>query len=336
MKIKNLVRNNIQNLLPYSSARDEFKSRSGLFLDANESPFGVLNRYPDPYQKEVKEKLGLLKNISNENIFLGNGSDEIIDLAIRIFCDPEKDKIIICPPTYGMYEVAANINNIEIINIPTDENFQLKIDEILNTKAKLLFLCSPNNPTGNNLDHLDLLIENFNGIVVLDEAYIDFSSRPSFIKKISQYPNLIISQTLSKAWGKAGIRVGIAYANSEIITYFNKVKPPYNISHLNQTEALRALECIDIFKNNINNIIEQRKWVYNELLTLSFVEKIYPSDANFLLVKIKEAQKVYCHLIDNHIIVRNRSSIINNCLRITIGSSEENLKLINTLKKFTL
>jgi histidinol-phosphate aminotransferase len=336
--IKTLIRPNILSLKPYSSARDEFKGKDGIFLDANENPFGHLNRYPDPYQKALKEKLSALKNIATENIFVGNGSDEVIDLAFRIFCNPGKDKVIVCPPTYGMYEVSANINDIKIISIPLDENFQVDVKKVSSfggdlEGVKMIFLCSPNNPTGNNLENIETIIQNFNGIVFVDEAYIDFSSQESLLQKVNEYPNLIVSQTLSKAWGRAAIRVGIAYANAEIISFYNKVKPPYNVSQLNQYEALKALDDIEVFTKNKNTILTQRAWLIEQISALSFVEKIYPTDANFILVKTKNANAIYQQLIDDKIVVRNRHSVVENCLRITVGEPLENVKLVETLKR---
>ena len=330
--LESKIRPNILALKPYSSARDEFKGTDAVFLDANENPFGDLNRYPDPYQFLLKEKLAAIKQTEVQNIFIGNGSDEVIDLVFRIFCTPGEDKIIICPPTYGMYEVSANINDIEIISIPLNEAFELNIDEILKTPAKVLFICSPNNPTGNSLKNVEVLVEKFDGIVFIDEAYIDFSEQESWINKINKYPNLIVSQTLSKAWGKAAIRVGTAYANPRIISYYNKVKPPYNVSKLNQAEALKTIEDISLFEKNKKAILEQKLLLIGELQKLKFVEKTYPSDANFVLVKTNNANAIYEALISANIVVRNRHSVVENCLRITIGEASENLKLIETLK----
>jgi histidinol-phosphate aminotransferase len=336
MNIKNIIRSNILALKPYSSARDEFKGKVGIFLDANENPFGNLNRYPDPYQKSLKEKLSTIKNISANNIFIGNGSDEVIDLSFRIFCNPGKDKVIVCPPTYGMYEVLANINDVELVSIPLDKSFQLNIEEILSTEAKMIFLCSPNNPSGNSLDDIEKIIQSFNGIVFVDEAYIDFSSRESLLSKVNDYPNLIVSQTLSKAWGSAAIRIGIAYASEEIIGYFNNVKPPYNVSHLNQVEALKTLEEITKFNENKKTIILQRNWLQEQISHLDYIEKIYPTDANFILVKTIDANSIYQKLIEDKIVVRNRHSVVENCLRITVGTPEENMKLLAFLKNIKL
>jgi histidinol-phosphate aminotransferase len=335
-QLEKIIRPNIFALKPYSSARDEFKGKDGIFLDANENPFGNLNRYPDPYQKTLKEKLSALKNISTENIFIGNGSDEVIDLVFRIFCIPGKDKAIVCPPTYGMYEVSANINDVEIISIPLNENFQLDVEKILKTEAKIIFLCSPNNPTANNLENIETIIQKFNGIVFVDEAYIDFSLQESLLQKVNDYPNLIVSQTLSKAWGRAAIRIGIAYAIKEIISFYNKVKPPYNVSQINQYEAIKALDDMDIFTKNKNTILAQRTWLVEQLSSLSFVEKIYPSDANFVLVKTKNANAIYQKLVEEKIVVRNRHSVVENCLRITVGEPFENVKLIDALKNIAI
>lgn len=331
--IKALIRPNILALKPYSSARDDFEGEEAVFLDANELPFGNLNRYPDPYQRMLKSKLSQLKEIAAENIFLGNGSDEVIDLALRIFCIPGKDRAIVCPPTYGMYEVSAGINHLEVLRIPLTENFQLNVDEILKTEAKMVFLCSPNNPTGNTLQHLETIIRNFKGIVFLDEAYIDFSEQPSLLQKVNSYPNLIVSQTLSKAWGKAAIRIGIAYADKEIITFFNKVKPPYNVSQLNQNEAIQTIEKADDFYSNRQKVLEQRSWLLEQLAELEQIENIYPTDANFVLVKAKNANAMYHQLIESKIVVRNRHFVVENCLRITVGEANENAQLIETLKK---
>lgn len=331
-RLENIIRPNILSLKPYSSARDEFNGKDGIFLDANENPFGNLNRYPDPHQNALKEKLSAIKNIPAENIFVGNGSDEVIDLAFRIFCNQGKDKVIVCPPTYGMYEVAANINDIEIISIPLDEQFQLDVEKILKTDAKMIFLCSPNNPTGNNLENIQTIVQKFSGIVFVDEAYIDFSSQESLLQKVIDYPNLIVSQTLSKAWGKAAIRIGIAYASEKIISYYNKVKPPYNVSQLNQYEAIKTLGEIDVYNKNIQTILAQRSWLIEQLSGLNVVEKIYPTDANFMLVKTNNANVIYQKLIDDKIIVRNRHSVVENCLRITVGEPFENVKLIESLK----
>ena len=336
--IKKLVRQNILNLKPYSSARDEFKGGNGIFLDANENPFGELNRYPDPYQRKIKEKLSELNQISIENIFLGNGSDEVIDLAFRIFCEPKKDKVLIFSPTYGMYEVSANINDVEILTLDLTNDFQIDLKSLkpyLNDEnIKIIFICSPNNPTGNSIQNIKYILENFNGIVFIDEAYIDFSPEESFRNQIKNYPNLIVSQTFSKAWGMASVRVGIAYASEEIIRFYNKTKPPYNISQINQNVILNALndENIKLVQDNIKVILNEKKLLIQNLEKLKLVKKIYPSDANFILIEVDNADKIYQMLVDENLIVRNRNSAIKNCLRITVGSPEENQKLIATFK----
>ncbi len=335
--LQQIVRENIWNLTPYSSARDEYKGTADVFLDANENPFGTLNRYPDPYQKTIKEKLSALKKVSQEELFVGNGSDEVIDLAYRIFCEPGKDKALTFTPTYGMYDVSAEINNIELLKVPLTDDFQLPITE-LNTHLqdetlKLIFLCSPNNPTGNLLasEDIEYVLQNFNGIVIIDEAYIDFSSEPSFIKKIKTYPNLIVSQTFSKAWGLAGVRVGVAYANEAIIKLYNNVKPPYNVSALNQQAVEDALDNYAEVLQNINIILLEKERLYTELEQLPIVKKIYPSEANFYLVEVTDANGIYRYLTENKIIIRNRHNIKTNCVRITIGNQKENQELINQL-----
>ena len=336
--IKNLVRKNILNLKPYSSARDEFEGENGIFLDANENPFGELNRYPDPYQLKIKQKLSELNQISTENIFLGNGSDEVIDLAFRIFCEPKKDKVLTFSPTYGMYEVSANINDVELINLELKDNFQIDLETLKpyfeDDNLKIIFICSPNNPTGNSIKNIEYILENFNGIVFIDEAYIDFSPEESFRNQIKNYPNLIVSQTFSKAWGMASVRVGIAYASEEIIKFYNKVKPPYNISQLNQDAILNTLndENINQVSENIKIILEEKKSLIQNLKKLNLVKTIFPSDANFILIEVDNANSVYQELVNQNVIIRNRNSVIKNCLRITVGSPDENKKLIETLQ----
>lgn len=333
-----LVRENVKNLTPYSCARDEFKGKTGIFLDANENPFGKLNRYPDPYQRELKAAISKNKGISEEKIFLGNGSDEIIDLCYRVFCNPGKDKALTFTPTYGMYEVSASVNDIKIIKIPLNENFQIDLGKtkpyFSDNNLKLIFICSPNNPTGNCMEISDInyIISNFNGIVVIDEAYIDFTEKPSFIKMIDKYPNLIVMQTFSKAFGLAAARVGMAFSNPAILQYFNKLKPPYNISTINQIAALRKLEKAVEFKSQVLKIKNEKERLNADLKKLKITEKVYPSDANFILVKVSDATLIYNSLIDKHIIIRNRTAVINNCLRITVGTRTENNKLVNALK----
>ncbi len=326
--IKDLVRNNIQNLKPYSSARDEFEGKEGIFLDANENPFGRLNRYPDPHQNALKAVLAERKKVSPAQVFIGNGSDEVIDLAFRIFCEPLVDRVIICPPTYGMYEVSAHINNVEVVPIPLLPDFQLNVPDILDTPAKILFLCSPNNPTANTLHAIDQILAHFRGIVFLDEAYIDFSTRPSFVEKMHQYPNLIVSQTLSKAWGLAAARVGIAYASPDIIHFYNKTKPPYNVSQPNQEAALLALQDQAGFEQRRATILAERQRLSALLENLPIVQRIYPSDANFLLVEVTDADAIYQKLVQQKIITRNRNAVVRNTLRITVGTPAENDALV--------
>ncbi len=332
--ISELVRPSILNLQPYSSARDEWSGEEGIFLDANENPIGTLNRYPDPFQKALKSSLQDLKNVNSQSIFIGNGSDEVIDLLIRIFCEPVQDQIIICPPTYGMYEVSASINNVGVVKIPLDARFQLQTDLILAQKAKMIFLCSPNNPTGNRLENLELILAHFQGIVVVDEAYIDFSEEDSCLKKLADFPNLVVIQTMSKAWGLAAARIGMAFAHPDIIALLNKVKPPYNVSALNQIAALQALERISNFEMQKQIIIDARNQMVESLKSMSCVRKVHPSEANFLLVEVSNANQLYQFLVNKKIIVRNRHSVVNQCLRITIGTPEENEILMDALKDF--
>ncbi len=345
--IKQLIRENIKNLQPYSSARDEFNGVANVFLDANENSLGSpldngYNRYPDPYQLAVKQTIAGLKNISVENIFLGNGSDECIDLLYRCFCNPAKDNVVICPPTYGMYEVSGNINDIEIRKVILQKNFQLDLKEISNQvdrNTKIIWICSPNNPTGNSFDQEDIcfLLKTFNGLVVIDEAYIDFSADESFLNNLKSYPNLIVLQTLSKAWGLAALRLGMAYASAEIITVLNKVKPPYNISGATQKIVLEALQQSESVKGKIKELVSLRLSLQQDLLEISFIEKIYASDANFLLLKTVDPESIYQYLVTNGIVVRNRNSIIlcEGCLRITVGTKQENGLLIKTLINYS-
>jgi histidinol-phosphate aminotransferase len=337
--LNKLVRKNVIKLTPYSSARDEFKGKTGIFMDANENPFGNLNRYPDPYQKEVKTAISKIKGLEEEKIFLGNGSDEIIDLCFRIFCNPGVDKALTFSPTYGMYAVSASINDVEVLNVPLNSSFQIdliKVEPLLSDKnLKLVFICSPNNPTANSMnnDDVERIIALFKGIVLIDEAYIDFSDKPSFIKLVDRYPNLILMQTFSKAFGLAAARIGMAFSNPQIIKYFNKLKPPYNISTINQKAALKKLTQTDQFKNQVTIIKKERVRISAILSKMKIVEKVYPSDANFLLVKVKNADYIYNTLVNKKIIIRNRSKVIDNCLRITIGKRSENNTLIKALNE---
>ena len=342
MIIENLIRENIKSLKPYSSAREEFKNSASnlVYLDANENPFDTgLNRYPDPQQNLVKAALAKIKNVYREQLLLGNGSDEVLDLIFRVFCEPKVDTVIVLPPTYGMYEVLANTNDVKILNISLLDNYQPNVDEILkaqNSQTKLLFLCSPNNPTANsfNADKIETLIKKFTGIVVIDEAYIDFSSQESWIGRLNEFPNLIVIQTLSKAYGLAGIRLGACYSSTKIISVLNKIKPPYNVNQLTQQTALKALQNSIKTNNEIAIIISERNKLKTDLEEISFIMKVYPSDANFLLVKVDNAIVRYNQLVEYGIIVRNRTNqpICENCLRFTVGTKEENKKLMKTLK----
>ncbi|MCX6253553.1 MAG: histidinol-phosphate transaminase [Bacteroidia bacterium] len=342
LDINELVRKNVIKLTPYSCARDEIKGKTGIFMDANENPYGYLNRYPDPYQRELKAAISKIKGIKEENIFLGNGSDEIIDLCFRVFCNPGVDKALTFTPTYGMYEVSASVNDIKVVKVPLNESFQIDLKKVKpwfsDKNLKLIFVCSPNNPTGNCMKYSDIeyIIANFSGIVVIDEAYIDFSDKPSFIKMVERYPNLILMQTFSKAFGLAAVRVGMAFANPAIIQYFNKLKPPYNISTINQKGALRKLEKVEECKSQTNKIKRERERLSVNLKKMKITEIVYPSDANFLLVKVNNATRIYNTLIDKNIIIRNRSSVIDNCLRITVGKRSENNKLVNALNSISI
>ena len=341
-----ITRTNIKNLKPYSSARSEFKGKEGIFLDANENSFGSpldanYNRYPDPLQLDVKEKLGKIKGLPIQNIFLGNGSDEAIDILFRAFCNPGVDNIIICPPTYGMYEVSANINDVKIKRVPlTSEEFQLDTENILkaiDNNTKLIFICCPNNPTGNGVkwEAIKKILENFSGLVIIDEAYINFARYRSLIPELLNYPNLVILQTLSKAWGLAGLRVGMAFASEPIIDIFNRIKPPYNINIASQKLVLEALNNTDKINAWIKETGEERDKLSAELAMLPFIIKVYPSDANFILVKTNDPMAIYNYLVTKKIIIRDRSKVelCEGCLRITVGTKEENRKLIDTLKE---
>lgn len=338
--LEKIVRPNILALKPYSSARDEFKGTAKAYLDANENPFGTLNRYPDPLQKQLKEKLSEIKNVPAEDIFIGNGSDEAIDLCFRIFCEPGKDKALTFTPTYGMYKVSADINNVVLLEEPLTADFQIDVENALpflkDENLKLVFLCSPNNPTGNILKDVEVILQNFKGIVVVDEAYIDFSGTTSLSQKLVQYPNLIVLQTLSKAWGLAAARVGVAFASEEIINLFNKIKPPYNISKLNYEAAIKALENKETVEIQKYLLLEERERLIGDLIRLPLTKKIYPTDANFVLVEVTDADAIYNALVEKGIILRNRNTIVPGCLRITIGTAEENILLITTLKSLQL
>ena len=341
-----LLRENIKKLVPYSSARDEFKGEAKIFLDANENSFGSpltkwYNRYPDPLQWKVKEKLSEIKGISSANIFLGNGSDECIDVLQRAFCEPGIDNIIICPPTYGMYEVSANINNVAIKKVPLTPAFQLNlpaIEEAIDDNTKMIFLCSPNNPTGNSLirEDIEMILNNYFGIVVIDEAYINFSRFRSFTQELNDYPNLVVMQTLSKAWGLAALRVGISFASEAIIAIMNKIKPPYNINQASQDLALQALGELEQVNTMIMEIVNERKRLEQQLQQIKLIKQVYPSDANFLLVKVTNARGIYQYLLDKAIVVRDRSKVelCEGCLRITVGTPAENESLLASLASY--
>ena len=339
-QLKELVRENIWKLKPYSCARDEFKGEAKAYLDANENPFNTLyNRYPDPLQWAVKEKIAELKYVKPSQIMLGVGSDEPIDLIFRVFCEPKTDNVVAINPTYGMYGVCADINNVEYRQVNLEADYSLNAEKVLaavDNKTKVIFLCSPNNPTGNllNTTEVEKILKGFDGIVVIDEAYIDFSDKASWISKLSKYPQMVILQTFSKAWGLAAARCGMAFASEEIISFFNKVKYPYNINILTQKLILEKLEQVEIKNNWVKEILSQRTLMIEELEQLSIVKHIYPSDANFILVKVDDANLRYKQLVEKGIIVRNRNSVTlcENCLRITIGTAQDNKELLNALK----
>ncbi|GAA4324131.1 histidinol-phosphate transaminase [Pontixanthobacter gangjinensis] len=341
--ISKIVRSNVAVLEPYSSARDEFKTQGEemVFLDANENPNdNGLNRYPDPQQSRVKEKLSEIRNIDSRNILLGNGSDEVLDLIFRAFCEPGKDNVITLPPTYGMYKVLAGINNIENREVYLNHEFEPDATAILNMvdeHTKIIFLCSPNNPSGNSFDAdtVCTILDNFDGLVVIDEAYIDFSEQDSWLEKLDYFPNLILTQTFSKAFGMAGIRLGILFASEEIIAVLNKIKPPYNVNQLTQDQAIKTLSDVKNIKSQISEILEERLRLSKALLEVNFVSKVYKSDANFLLIEVDDANLRYEELLKKGIVIRNRSSqpLCENCLRITIGTKEENKRLIRAIKE---
>jgi len=344
--LEKLVRENIKRLVPYSSARDEFKGEASVFLDANENSLGSpltkwYNRYPDPLQLKVKEKLSAIKGVPVNNTFLGNGSDECIDILIRAFCEPGEDNIIICPPTYGMYKVSADINTVAVKKVKLTPAFKLDlpgIEEAIDGNTKIIFLCSPNNPTGNSLRRQDVevILDNFFGIVVIDEAYINFSRGKTFSASLVDYPNLAVMQTFSKAWGLAALRLGITFASEEIIHVMNKIKPPYNIGQASQELALTAMNEVEQVNDMIRILVEQRELLRNGLLQLPVVEKIFPSDANFLLVKVKNPRGMYEFLLSEGIVVRDRSlvELCEGCLRITVGTEAENSQLIQSIAAF--
>jgi len=344
--INNILRENIKNLTPYSSARDEYQGEASVFLDANENAFGSpleqqYNRYPDPLQANLKRRITDIKGVPPRNIFVGNGSDEAIDILFRAFCNPGVDNVILVPPTYGMYQVSANINDVAVKNVPLTEEFQLNLEgiaEAIDKNTKLIFICSPNNPTGNSINRTDVetLLANFHGLVVVDEAYINFSRQKTFIQELTEYANLVVLQTLSKAWGLAGLRVGMAFASEEIIEVMNKVKPPYNMNEASQQLALKALDNVSLVNLWIKETLAQRDRLVLTLKDFDFVVDIYPSDANFILVKTTDANGIYNFLVQKGIIVRNRSKVelCEGCLRITVGTPDENEILLQTLQNY--
>ncbi len=339
--IQKLLRRNVAQLSAYSSARDEFSDKADIWLDANESPFeNGINRYPDPRQRELKKAIARLKKVKKEHVFIGNGSDEVLDLLYRAFCEPRLDNVIVTAPSYGMYEVLAEINDVDCRRANLNADFSLNTDNILvktDENTKLIFICSPNNPTGNTFDvgAIELLLENTKALVVLDEAYIDFSEKPGFLGKLLQYPGLVIVQTLSKAWGMAGIRLGLGFASEEIINVLDRIKPPYNINLLSQQQALTRIENRKEVIEQIEVIRKEKQKMKEALQQLPGVKKVFPSDTNFLLVEMKNATAIYTKLLAKDIVVRNRSGILhcNECLRITIGTPEENRRLLTELKK---
>jgi histidinol-phosphate aminotransferase len=343
--LNKLTRRNIKELKPYSSARSEFSGVAKIFLDANENSFGSpltkwYNRYPDPLQWELKKKIGAIKKVEPEQMLLGNGSDECIDLLIRAFCEPTIDNIIILPPTYGMYEVYARINDVQVKEVPLLQNFQIDMESLesaIDGGTKLIFICSPNNPSGNSMHRADveMILNNFDGIVVIDEAYINYSRSRSLVPELNDYPNLVVIQTFSKAWGLAALRLGINFASAEIISILNKIKPPYNINQATQELAIQALDRLDEVNSMIKETVQEREVLEKELATIPFVKKIFPSDANFLLVRMDNATEVYNSLKEKGIIVRNRSNVIlcDDCLRITVGTREQNEELLKALNK---
>lgn len=336
--IMSLVRENVKALSPYRSAQDEFKGEAAISLDANENPFDhkSFNRYPDPYQRKLKQKVSALKGVEESSIFLGNGSDEAIDLLIRAFCEPGEESILTFTPTYGMYRISADINAVETVEVPLKSDFQIDLEKALKVDAKLTFICSPNNPTGNdmNTEAVETILRNSEGLIIVDEAYIDFSKRESWTKRLEEFPNLVVLQTLSKAYGLASIRLGMAFANSQVIEILNKIKPPYNVNGLTQNVALEALEKEESVRLEIEMILQERAKMELALKKLNAVKIVYPSKANFLLIEIDRATELYRYLAEKGIVVRNRSKQVKNTLRITIGTPLENETLIQNIKAF--
>ncbi|KUJ56017.1 histidinol-phosphate transaminase [Chryseobacterium aquaticum] len=336
INITQFVRKNILELQPYISFRDVNEFDNPVFMDANESPFGEFNRYPDSTHKKIRTQISELKNISSEKIAVGNGSDELIDLIIKIFCEPKKDSVLMMNPSFAMYGFYASINENAVLKLQLDENFEIQKEDFLNitkeNQPKIFFLCSPNNPTGNSIEDIEFYIKNFNGIVVVDEAYIEFSDKKSAIELLEKYPNLIVLQTFSKAWGMAGARVGIAYASEEIIRLIYTVKAPYNVNSLSLNLASESLKNINEFKNNLQDILSERVWLNEEFKNIQCIQKVFPTDANFFLIEFKDAENVFFKLLENEILTSKRFPQIPNCIRINVGKREENKKLINVLK----
>ncbi|WP_347217878.1 histidinol-phosphate transaminase [Chryseobacterium sp.] len=334
--INTLVRENILKLKPYISFRDHNEFNEPTFLDANESPFGKWNRYPDSTQRKLKNSLAELKNLSPKQMAIGNGSDELIDLIIKIFCEPKKDAILMMNPSFAMYGFYATINENKVLQLDLDENFEIVKDDFLKftqqENIKIFFLCSPNNPTGNTTEDIEFYLQNFNGIVVVDEAYIEFSGKKSSLELLAQYPNLIVLQTFSKAWGIAGARVGVAYASEEIITLINTVKAPYNVNALSQELILNALEDKSKLKENVRNIITEREWLQEQFKNIECITRVFPTEANFFLIKMKDIEKVYIPMLEQEILTSRRDPAIPGCIRINVGNRQENEKLINLLK----
>ncbi len=335
--INKLVRKNILELQPYVSFRDQNEFENPVFLDANESPFGEFNRYPDSTQKKLKQKLSEIKNISADQIAVGNGSDELIDLIIKVFCEPKKDSILMMNPSFAMYGFYASVNENNVLKLNLNENFDINKDDFLNltkeNQLKIFFLCSPNNPTGNSIEDIEFYVKNFNGIIVIDEAYIEFSGKRSSIELLEKYPNLIVLQTFSKAWGLAGARVGIAYSSKEIIKWINTVKAPYNVNSLSLDLILKSTESQEKLNDNVKNTLIEKSWLKDEFQKISYIKKIYPSDANFFLIEFENVEAVYKKLHKNEILTSKRSPQIQNCIRINIGNREENIQLIKVLKQ---
>lgn len=334
--IKDLVRKNILELQPYVSFRDNNTFENPVFLDANESAFGELNRYPDSTQKELKQKLAVLKDVSAKQIAVGNGSDELIDLIVKVFCEPKKDAVLMMNPSFAMYGFYASVNENKVVKLNLDENFEIDKEAFLKIsneeKPKVFFLCSPNNPTGNSIEDIEFYIQNFEGIVVVDEAYIEFSGKKSCVELLEKFPNLIVLQTFSKAWGMAGARVGIAYASEEIIQLINTVKSPYNVNSLSLNKISELISNKEFIKSNIEYTLNEISWLRNELETVNCIKKIFPTDANFFLIQFENAENVYQKLLENEILTSKRSPQIPDCIRINAGNREENNKLINVLK----